>query len=339
MTELILNPPNIDNKIKWSPSRLETKLTCNRKYYFQYIKKPKPKVPIPHYFVKGKFMHKRIEKFYNKNGKLWRKSPETFAKSAGIIFTRYHINTGEMQGQEIDWGDKNRYIIREQIKGICREIYDQLIQDGPPIINPEYEFNFLLNGRWFTGKFDSILKNMIIRDFKTTNKAPSSLILNNMYQFTFYALAFCCYCHADENFREAVGITETEVEEWGGNPIFISDKVTIEYFKLHYFKDKEKDIEEIPQIFRTKRNNNHYFELCDLIDEQTKRVHEMTETSTYIPNRGNHCNFCEYEKPCNEMGYDIQPNLDKSGQLYLFTHFMPSLKTEKGRQKSFRFKR
>lgn len=338
MTELILNPPKIDNKIKWSSSRLETKLICDRKYYLEYIKKPKPKVPIPYYFVKGKFLHRRIEKFYDEENKPWRKSAEAFANSAGAIFSQI-IKKGEIQGQEIDWQGKNPYAIKEQIKNICREVYDQLLADGPPIIKPEYKFNFLLDGRWFNGFIDRILPGMITRDYKTTRWSPNTLDLRHTYQFTIYELAFCCYCHADGGFREAAGVTESEAAEWGGNPIFISDKVTTEYFKLHYYKNKDKNIEEKPEILKTKRNDKHYFELCELIDKQTQEVEEMIELNTYIPKRGNHCDFCSHKNPCEENGYEVHPYQNEHGQLFLFTNYIHPIRQKKSRQKSFRFRK
>jgi len=337
MSDLILLDPkttSLEGRIRWSNNRIDAIRTCDRRYYLQYVKSPRPKVPLPVAVAKGLFMHKRLEKFFNEKGEPKNKSPEAFANSAANIFNRFVIKTGKINGQEIDWEGKNKYGIRGQIRNLCREVYPMMVEDGPSVINPEYEFNFLLDGRWFNGKFDSILPGMIIQDFKTTGWSPSQFRLDNMYQFTIYALAFCSYCHDDESFRKAACVDEEVAAKWGGYPTFISDEVLVKYFKLHYYK--KDDIVEKPKKLDTRRDDSNYGELCDLVDQLTEKAHEMRETNTYMPNRGNHCERCFYTGPCEDMGYDFHPKEREHGQLLLLNTYQPRPQRKKPRQKSLR---
>jgi hypothetical protein len=160
-----------------------------------------------------------------------------------------------------------------------------------------------------------------------------------MYQFTAYALAYSSYLNKDKNFREKSQVSDDIAEELGGNPKYISDLITMEYFKLHYreFNDKGNITVERPQIFTTRRTDSHYQELCKLYDQKVQEIHEMIAENTFIPNRGNHCLYCQYLKPCDEMGYDTHPEMEENGQLFLLKPYVEKPVRKTRVQKTFRF--
>ena len=310
----------------WSYSKLRLFQTCKKAYYLQYIKRPRAKIHTIGPLAMGSFLHKKVETFYT--GRRF-KSAETYAnamKGQWLHLTKENEeNESYIYGNRIKWfNDRERLWLAKDIKDISTILYSNYINKDPPI-STEYKFNFIIGHREFEGNIDEIRQNYIIRDHKTDKKQPSQATLNSDLQFTFYALAFCCISRLDKKFALKHGVTEGDIETFGGNPNYISDKVTIEY---HHMKTGE--------IPKTKRTSKHFEDLCSILDDTEDKIRR----NEFIPNLSN-CYRCRYDEICDRKlpelrepysskSYMFKP---KSQQLYLFT---PLQQKEKIRTKNLR---
>ncbi|MBI2110773.1 PD-(D/E)XK nuclease family protein [Candidatus Woesearchaeota archaeon] len=300
----------------WSQHKLETILTCGRQFYYTYIERPE--ISIPSEIAKGQFLHKKLEQFF-KDGSPKYKSKESWSNAAGAQWTQI-IKKGSISGRRIAWKDeKEPWILKSNIKNLCLSLYDRLVAEGPPLLQPEHEFTFELSERRFTGRIDEIRAGKLIRDYKTGKARISQFEADHSYQLTFYALAFCTLCYADDKFREKAGVSKRTASQWGGNPIFISDDVMLEL-----------DMIDTGQRIRTTRDNTDYSELCSIIDEAEEKKGRMKEKDLYLPERGSHCKFCLYQKQCEK---DTAENVieTRPRQIFLFTQYKEKPQSPKPR--------
>ena len=290
----------------WSASRLSLFQSCPKSYYLEYIKKPKPKINTTAPLAAGSFLHKQAEKFYNKNYK----SEESFANS---MAGRWLFLTKEdsIYGQKIKWKyEGERFALREIIRKISKIFYEKYKNSSPPL-SVEYKFNFVIGNREYMGFIDEIREDYVIRDHKSDFAAPKQSVLDNNVQFTFYALAFCCLSKLDKEFALKHNVSEKDIETLGGNPNFISDKVTIEY---HHMRSGE--------ILKTKRTDKNFETLCSILDNVENEIRK----GVFMPNLSS-CSKCLYDEVCDReisrLEDHLLPNKNQERQLVLFTPQRP----------------
>ena len=274
--------------IFWSPTRFEVTELCPVKYYFQYIKKMRVTTPR---LALGSYLHKRKEKlFKGKPGQLELrfKSAESFANAATGFWKHSVAKTNEIDGQKVLWEFENqKWVFLSEIEELCIKTYNKCSSEESPLFI-ELPIKFKLNGQHFYVKIDEIRKGCTIRDYKTGFSLPEEFRLKHFSQFTFYALAFCCYAYIDEDFAKICGISEEDKKSFGGNPLYISEKINLEYYNVK---------EEIT-LPATHRSNKDYYELVHAIEILENRIHNL-ESNLY-PYYSNHCKYCQYKKPCDE---------------------------------------
>jgi len=292
--------------IFWSPSRYDTANLCLMKYYFQYVMTPRLKITTPIQALGG-FLHRRKENlFKGKSGhlELRYKSAESYANSAIGVWKHKIIREGGFDGKKILWEyDGQKWAFINEIEDLCIKTYNACAKEEPPL-HIELPIKFQLNGVGYNVRIDEIRKNLTIREYKTGRSLPSEFQLKHFPQFTFYALALCCLISQDKNFAETCDISEEERRSFGGNPVYISEKVNLEYYNV-----KEDFLLPV-----THRRNQDYLELEHNIKSLEKIINNLGENIfAYV---GRHCRFCQFKMPCDEKiskgefyGINLNPQL------------------------------
>ncbi len=274
--------------IRWSKSRYEIANTCLMKYYFQYVAHIKP--PSTPEQALGIFLHKRKEKmFKGKPGslKLKHKSASSFANSAVGMWKHTIAKDGMIQGKPINWKFKGQpWAMINDIKDLCIKTYDKCASEKPPLF-VEYEREFYLNGHHFLVKLDEIREGYTIREYKTGFSLPEEMELKHFVQFAFYALAFSCISHQDKEFARICGVNEEDAKSFGGNPIYIDDKINLEYYRV-----------QDNSMHTTHLTNSDYFTLHNHLNELESKINKLSEN--LYPNFGHHCKLCSFQKECDE---------------------------------------
>lgn len=295
--------------IVWGHSRYEIITLCPMKYHFGYVTKPRLKVTTPIQAL-GTFLHRRKELLYKGEPgqlKLYHKSAEAFASAAKGWWKRTVARTNKIKGQKILWEFKGQPWDFSKdgglIEELCIKTYNKCASEEPPLY-VEYSRKFMLNGRSFNVRIDEIRRNYTIREYKTGMSLPRLLQLKHFPQFTFYALAFCCFAHWDEEFARICGVSEEDRKSWGGNPDYISEKVNLEYYNV------KREI----MLPVTHRSNQDYYELNNTLSTLESIINDPY--LNVYPHWGRHCNFCQYQIPCDErsskrefQGIPLQPQL------------------------------
>ena len=81
---------------------------CPRKFAYAYVRKIR--LPKTGSMALGHFMHKTMEKhFYNEKGQPKYKSAQTFSNASANRWRRYVIETGEIEGEPIEWRDQKEF--------------------------------------------------------------------------------------------------------------------------------------------------------------------------------------------------------------------------------------
>lgn len=318
----------------WSPTVLEEFFRCPR---FWYLKsKLKLKVTTPQ-MAKGTFLHNIIEQLrLNHLRKRPRyKSAEAFGNVAANQWHGYEkdgekygiIKTGEdSRENKILWeDDKQPYRMKEEIRQRCASLYDILMSEEQPILFPKaktnpnilenkkfktsFRYRYTLNGRGFSGEIDEIRPQKVLRDYKTGIWKFVEQKTETALQPTFYLLTFCALCNEVPQFRNLVGVTEKEAKHWAGNPEYISETASFEYFMIDKYNewDKEKkewiEIKRDP-ILKTTRSDFNYKELCQKIDTANSLIGEFEDQGFY-PAMREQCFDCkrfkELEEACIRM--------------------------------------
>ncbi len=269
--------------IWWSPTKLEAATSCLKRFYFQYIKKEK--VSIPGYMALGTFIHSKMESLYDGefgNLHVKFKSAESFVNSSVGQWKRIIIKEGKIQGNKIDWKDKNEpWTFIPVIRDLCLKAYQKYLDEGTPL-KVELPIRFEFGEHYYNLKVDELRKGAIIRDHKTGRFFEDKFSLNYKPQLTMYALAISCLAYLDRNFAEIFGIKEPE--KLAGNPNIISPEIKVEYYHMRS-----------NTIIQTERTDAHYYELSQNLNDLESRIR-----SGIFPVNRYECARCLYQKVCDQ---------------------------------------
>jgi len=290
----------------WSASRIEDFEECELRHFFLYYSGiPKKDLLTFGHFVAGNVAHSFIEKFYGPDRKprIHYKSPESMGKTLRNRWL-FATKNGYYKGKRIEWadeerkGERQRFELASWLEKLGRTIYKPFMQEEGPIFP---EFDFSRNSKrgpirvlhddhyhFFSGKIDQIRRDLIIRDFKSSSSDPGEIISNNDISLTIYALAFCTFAYSDEEFRRRVGVSDEEASRWGGNEVFIDEKVRIEWYSLGSTR-----------IFTTSRSDAHFATLLEKVDGLEKRVKESLEKRHFEASVSKHCITCSAKEYCS----------------------------------------
>ncbi|MGB9707844.1 MAG: PD-(D/E)XK nuclease family protein [Candidatus Pacearchaeota archaeon] len=310
-------------KYVWNPTNIDEATYCPYKYFlihFMGIQKP-----VTGDMAKGIIMHKAAEYLYKKDKqtKLYQirfRSAEDFAnviagkkneegrgRKGG--WWNFIVANGTIQGKQIKWkNEAEPWIIREEIWQMCYKMYERLSKEPAPI-HIEYKIPiFEINGHFFNGRIDSILYGPKIRDIKSGHRVPGDMKLKYDPQFTLYALALGCLCNKDKEFAKSIGVSEEEAKQWGGNPIYLSDKIALEYLLI--MKD---------EIYPMKRNDINFYDFMEMI----KGMEQQFESGNVFPERGRLCDHCEISQKCDELTKKLSGRTAREYQIKLFGDSVP----------------
>jgi glutaredoxin len=278
----------------WSPTRIGYLMECPRKYFFGYVCKSRKDFAITMPQARGTFLHKKLEQLFKEDGTPKFKSADAFANAAGFQFMKM-IESRSIKGQKIyfetddpDEIKKLGYILNAtQIKPVLRNAYPILTSEEPPLML-EQSLQFVFEGRAFNLQIDIIRRdkegNIVIRDYKSGRFAPDPE--HAELQCKMYGLAFCTYCHFDEEFRRKAGVSDEEAARWGGNPIYIDEKIKYEIFRLH--DDKPEGL----HLWRLGNTSDRLEELG--LEELAGETKELKERLLRIIERA----MCEEDEFC-----------------------------------------
>lgn len=296
----------------WTATKINDAGFCIRNFWYLHKRKPRYVPPHTGPQTKGIFLHHFKEKsLYKRNEKgifvLKFKSPETFANTA-VNRWNFIVSRGTIQGRPIKWRDKKEpWQIREEIKKTCKKLYEKYAEEEPPLFQ-EVLFDFSFDGRRYRGRIDEIRKNITLRDLKFSHIIPKEAKLIVFPPFTLYSLAYMNMCYNDREFAEICEVPEEELEKWMGNPNILSEKINLEYCLLN------KDGIE---IFPATRNNNHYYDFCNMLDGLEKQIRD--KEWDYVK-RGDNCAYCGCYEECIEDAKlkksAISPEKGKQGELF-----------------------
>jgi len=332
----------MSRKKYWSASRIDCANYCRMRYYLRYIDPNKPKALRLSAYAKGSLLHKIIEEFWNKlgteeevakdkkNSKIPAKEKkkyfdtESFSKYAQGRWSRTIIGSEHVKDptKKIAWRyEEEPWVIKSTLPKICTPLYHYLLEEGPPLYS-KLEFFFELDKMRFRGFIDEVRikdNKITIRDYKSGSPWLGEMKVNHDPQLTFYNIGLCSLCFDNKDFAKSLGL-ENIREQFMGNPIYIYPDFNEEFFMIEAFlkieqaKTDPKSVKNIPKlILQTKRRNEHFFELIEMINGAERAVLE----DDIYPERGRKCDICDMKKICEkELEQVLKPNLeDKKGNL------------------------
>lgn len=338
----------------WSASRIDIANYCRMRYHLRYVEKTQPARLSA--YVKGSLLHGLLEHFWNrlgteeevakkKNNKKYYDA-ESFAKYAKGKWTSITIGSDKAKNPEkkIAWRFKDEpYVIKSSLQKICMPLFEQVINEGPPLFT-ELPFDFSLDDMRFKGFIDEVrIRNnhVVIRDYKSGSPYLGNMKVNHDPQLTFYNAGLCAMCFSDINFARKLGLEDVR-KQFLGNPMFIYPEIEEEFFmiealpkikeaenekkkgapKKHDFanegdffeavKRRDRLLENIPQvILSTTRKDEHFFEVIKMI----KGVEEAVSKGDIYPERGRKCDICDMKYACEKkLDYVTRPNIhDRKG--------------------------
>lgn len=122
-------------------------------------------------------------------------------------------------------------------------------------------------------------------------------------QFTIYCLWLGYQCHLQKDFAKTLGVTEEDAKQWGGNPVYLSDKIKSEYYLV-----RENKTYDMP------RTDIQYPDFCSMVDGLEARL----DAGLIHPERGRNCDYCEINKECDRLSSQYKGKIVTSPQLKLF---------------------
>ncbi|MFW5846753.1 MAG: PD-(D/E)XK nuclease family protein [Nanoarchaeota archaeon] len=306
--------------IKWSASRLDAANYCLMLLWLKYYDPLKPKQENLAAFAKGGLLHNLIENFWQGLGdnekqvksqsKAFKKikyyDSESFAKHAQGKWMQ-RVKASEFSDNPISWRfEKQEFVIKSQLKGICQEMFPILYKEGTPEFS-ELPIDFIFGNKRFTGRIDEVrIRNgkVIIRDFKSGKPWLGHMKINHDPQLTIYNAGLCELARKDPEIAEKLGL-EDRVKYYGGNPLFVDPEINMEFFMVEApylikkFENNPKKYSSVtsPQtILPTHRTNEHFFEVLNMIDGTMQRIRE----GIVYAERGRKCDSCSMKQPCEK---------------------------------------
>lgn len=246
-------------------------------------------------------------------------------------------------GEGISWRDENeKWQIYNTLPKICRPLFDKLLEEGPPL-KSELKFQFLFDGKIFSGRIDEIRMRdgkVVIRDYKSGSPWIEHMKLNYDPQLTFYNVGLCSLCFKSEKFAKSLGLEKVR-KTFMGNPIFIYPEIEEEFFLIEALQrieeaDKEKSkpspkredfrfeedykelmnrrnriLTHVPEVIRsTKRTDNHFFQLLDMIEGAKREIMEGNISA----DSGRKCDICDMKRACEKWILERKSRID-TGEL------------------------
>ncbi len=245
----------------------------------------------------------------------------------------------DTQKNKIVWAyDTEKYIIKNQIPKIAFQLFNVLLEEGPPLFS-EHSFKFSIEGLIlggerigkieFNGRIDDVRKKdgLYVRDYKSGKPWLGEMKLKHDPQLTFYNLSICTRAFMDEKFAKEVGMEEVR-GKFMGNPNFVWEDMKVEYFMMEALLKKAEADEiiaggkkpkfTVPNTINTsKRTDEDFFDLMQMI-EGTKR--DVRDGNIYKES-GKKCDICSVKRICDQKKTrnDGTPYLDtKSNQTFEF---------------------
>jgi len=259
-----------------SASKITTYRGCPLSYYFNYVAHlDVPQAPAK---VLGAEIHIMLRKFYRKNPN--KKGPYAFASVDNFLGAWKHrwfvgvVKNKFGKYKEIAWRSKEQqgslYVAGLKI---LKSFYEKNITLPAPIA-VEKRFDVQLKEHKIRGVYDRIdIRDgqHFITDYKTDRFSPEQnpFVLHRHPQFTIYSFAY-----------EKLNKTR---------PVIAF---------LHLRSGK---------AFETRRSEEDYNYLEELLDSTTKAIREDNFTPFY----GFHCNLCEYVPVCKKVCIDVGSKLKK----------------------------
>ena len=289
--------PEFKDYIGWSPHRLETWLTCPRKYFFEYV--AKIKIPTPPEFARGIELHKHMRRFFNKEGKPHYKSEESFANAIKFYWKNVR-ESGKVNGQEIIWThEKQPFWIQAEMIEILKTVYGFYINQEPPI-STEKRFKVIVSdfedsesAFCLTGKIDEIRRNLTIRDHKSRRGTPKEEKWDDDYQLTIYTLGLAGLVLDDEHLTSKI----------------LDGRSFSSLFELATKTDLEIHLMREGRIITAKhRADRHFKELFNTLRDAEERIKHYTKTGNWPTNLECDCGY--YREHCkSNAGEDYQLQL------------------------------
>lgn len=247
--------------------------TCPLKYFYRIVLGMAPKITPP-YFAFGTAYHKYREKleFGIING-LSETQSHTFAVAEAVKYAMNHFSKGTVEAK---WSHLTIDLLKKSCNVAFEHWLKERIEGGITVVAFEQPFTLDLDGYWFAGRADQIIKrkNSQVwgRDFKTTSKFTPFYQrgLEPNFQFTGYTWGESKLSHSDVQGQ----IVEVLVNERQKNNIITK----IEPLTTTRTKG---------QIERWKKDTLLWL---SMIDTSRKLDH--------YPMNEKHCTFCEYHSVC-----------------------------------------
>lgn len=327
--------------VKWTASRIDCANYCRMRYYLRYIEHSKElRLSV---FEKGGLFHNLIEHFWERFGKpeeikrnrlgtitskkkysnaqefaaytkgKWNQRVVSAIKSARPIAWRYWR----------EWED-----IRDKMVKVAPYLFNKIIEEGKPLFT-EKQFRFSLGGRQFWGKIDEIRirkGKVVIRDYKSGIPWLDKSKVKHDPQLTFYNTGLCALCYNDEELARTLNL-ENRAKKYMGNPIYIEPKFKEEFFMIEALPmiaspEDYPNLKKPPQLLlKTKRTDNHFFELIKMIDG----IEEAVRKGDFYPERGRKCSLCSMKVSCDKKLKEAGSGqlVDKNNQLH-FDYVFPA---------------
>lgn len=185
----------------------------------------------------------------------------------------------------------------------------------------------------FRGFIDEVYmenRKPVIRDYKSGSPWLGEMKIHHDPQLTFYNIGLCARCFNDEKFAKSLGL-ENMRHQFMGNPLYIHPEIRQEFFMIEALPkiEEAKNLElkgekidfSVPKlILPTKRQDEHFFELVEMING----AEEAVRSGDVYPERGRKCDICDMKKACaSKLEQVSNPcKTDKRGN-YFFAFMKP----------------
>lgn len=259
----------------WYPTKIADANHCCMFFYLKYFEKvPLPQIPA---FVKGGFLHRHIEHFWERLGtpeevardaKIKKKTPyekkkyyddEGFADflqrkwTADVLMPDLQAKLKTGKGT-VAWGhDGQGYQIKGLFYWIGKGLFPILVAEGPPLLS-ELEYRIRFEDFIIQGRMDEVRVRdgkVVIRDFKSGYPWISKEKVKHDPQLTLYNVGLLSLCYDDNEasieFAKKLGIEATR-KQYMGHPRFVNPDWLTEYFMIEAAAKIAQSEEPPPKI-------------------------------------------------------------------------------------------
>ena len=312
----------------WSATKINVANYCTMRYFLRYVRGVEP-LRLSAY-VKGLMLHNIIENFWRRLGsedeakstsKKFKDKKyfdeDSFVKYVEGRWKRTVVSDKESK-KKISWKYKDEsWIILDNLRKISKPLYHNLMEQGPPLF-AELGFDFEVNRKRFKGRIDEVRVEdgkIILRDYKSGWPRVGEMKLKHDPQLTLYNVGLVSLCKQDKKIAQKLGL-EGKIEELMDGAVFVSPNIEEQFFMIEALSLDPAKVKIIPNaINKTKRTDNHFFELLKMIDGTQESVNK----GIVYPERGKKCDFCDLKYACDkELGKVNKGNFtEKDGQQIL----------------------